>query len=214
MLDFKKQYNYKLNCITLDGFYKFCQFVNYCGGDIDVDRCTSGLSYTITLKDGESYRAGGFSGVYQLFEKINELYDLKINLQRSSRVGHVFNVHFEETPTFVEQPTQIVEEPTVDVPEPFVEPELVEISTEDGGHFVDLSGAVLEPVPEENIEPKFEPKPEPDWKELRTVNGWTKDKLDNYAKEEYNIELDKRVKYTAMINDFKAQYNRYYKQEV
>lgn len=214
MLDFKKQYNYDLNCITLDGFYKFCHFVNYCGGDIDVDRCTSGLSYTITLKDGESYRAGGFSGVYQLFEKINELYDLKINLQRSSRVGHVFNVHFEETPTFVEKPAQTVEDLQIDTQELVVEPELVEISTEDGGDDVDLSGRVLERVPEEDTEPQFEPKPEPDWKELRTVNGWTKDKLDTYAKEEYNIELDRRSKFNIMIKEFKEQYNKFYRQEV
>lgn len=240
MSNFKERYNDVTGCIVFSSLHQLVLFVNENGGDLDEKNCTSGVSFQITTNAGDSYKAGGAAGPKQLFSLLNELYGFNINLQRSHRVGSVFTVFFDEYP-FKEESTneqereetekdlrdgteEVSEEPNEEnqeKEESWVEgliPQPIEVSEET----LEMMEELIEnpPEPNEKLKEAVErlkekpTAPEPDWKEIKTTNGWSKDKLDTYAESApYNIKLDRRKKFYGMVAQFKEEFNSKFEAE-
>lgn len=206
MSKFKNRYVDKNRTTYVFSAKELLEMFNELGASIDIEQSVVQIAFKIRLTSGEELKLGAARSYKKLLNTFNEMHDMKIDVNRCFRKGTTFTVAFFEEPSFKsaqqeeKQPEQEIDNGTTSKQE--AEPEIIRTGAEE-----DSAGRE-----EENEEPPTELIGEevdenaPNWKSLSTPT-FGKKKLAKLAADEYGIELDQKMKYQEMVEDFKYKYN-------
>lgn len=216
MKSFAERYNYIDNQIVLRSFTDVVNFANFCGATVDVDKCSnSSIRYVLVTQDGVNHQSGGFARAHLLYQKLNELFDLGINIKMSGKTGQLFRLKFDQVPFNQEEKQNEDQQETAkedssagDIQESTDTSESSEATKATEA----LDDGVRKLTEEELVEYEetleevltIANLPEPDWDEMIPLK-MSKKKVKDLAAT-YGIDLDIKPKYPAMIENFKEAY--------
>lgn len=209
------RYDMQLNKIFFAYLEEMYQFINGCGGTIDIPNCRSSLTYAIQDKSGKQDIARGSIPAQSLFTILNDWYGVGIIVEQSGRVGAGFNVYFEACPFDKELLNQEVTENGKTEDEE-------EETTEDNGdrgqetpegddqenqeEAVSSEGSESEGVEGDRETTETVELGDPDFSDMKPPK-WSKKKVAEEALK-YGIELDTKPKMAKMVEDFESEYNQ------
>lgn len=206
MTTYASKYKAQSKTIFLKSRRELLECINELGGDLDLSTLTSGLSSKIKRENGDAIFVGAFN-LRKLLMTLNEIFDVKIDVNGTTQMGSLVTLKFLEDPTF----NSPVEEES---PEPEVEPEEEQEEVVEPEQSSEAPDEVLEETQASAL-PEVDKPPagkltlpegvdEPNWKAL-SVPTFGKKKLATLA-DGYGFKLNSKSKYQDMVASFKEMF--------
>lgn len=182
-------YSQKMKRLTVSSTKKLFYALNLLGADIDIEKSKTLVVHEVVLNSGEKLSCGNRYQCRKLLQTLDDKFDLGINVERSSLLGAIYNVYFnQDVFEKLYQKPPAIEDKVEEVIEDTTEPALV---------------VVEDATPEESPEPEQALVEDINWS-LISVPTYGKKNLVELA-QRFGVTLNMSMKYKDMIEAFKQE---------
>lgn len=187
-------YSQKLKKLTLSGTKKLLFALNRLGAKVDIEKSKTLVVHCIVLEDGTKINCGNRFQCRVMLKTLDDLFNLNIDVNKSSLTGAIYNVYFKE-----------------DVFDKLFPEKSQKVSNKEDKveNLVELEVEKPEPEPEPDVDPEITQDNSSADADADEIN-WGYISSPTFGKknliilaEKHGVTLDMNMKYREMVDTFK-----------